>query len=1009
LLKKELADLFKKYRSDTQIYHDLMQFRVREILLVTTLYDAFILEQEDQLTEAIFGEYHSLDLPNAPRITSASYGEEALELLGNRHFDTVILTMRVSDMTPFELSTKIKAVKPDMPVFLLLHDNNDLVLLGDNRDRMPDIDRIFVWNRDSKIFLAMIKYIEDKMNVMKDTELGLVRVILLVENSIRYYSRYLPILYNEIMIQTQRLIEEEHSDDMKKMFRMNARPKVLMAVNYEEAVGIFEKYKDYIICVISDVKFPMDDKSDEHAGIELIRYVKQQYPDLPTVLQSSDPENKKLALKYNSHFLNKNSESLASDLRDFILENLGFGDFIFRDAKSKAFQRASSMKDFKKLLKQIPYESLFFHADRNHFSAWLMARGEIQIAKKLQPVKATDFPNAEGLRNYLIDVFDNVDYENLKGRVLDFDERLDEAVIEKENFMIKLADGSFGGKGRGLAFINTTIQNLDMLSLIPGVDIKIPKTAVIGTEEYDDFLERNNLEMCYSSEMDFEELKKCFLDGKLSGSLTRKLRIYLNHIHKPLAVRSSGLFEDSVSESFSGVYQTFLIPNNHPSLEVRLNQLENAVKLVYASVFSKLSRSYFEAINYKVEEEKMAVLIQEVVGNLYDNRYYPDFSGVAQSYNYYPISYMKPEDGVTVIAVGLGKYVIDGEKAFRFSPKYPRLDILPPEDQLKNTQDFFFAIDMTKNDINLIEGEDITLKALTIGEAEKDGRLDQLASVWDPYNASLSAGLSKAGPRLINFAPILKYDTFPLSKILETILEIVRNSMGTPVEIEFAIDMGGEGEEITSPIYAERLHHKAHNNLPSFYILQIKPLIREYQEFNLDPSGIDKSNLFLYTEKGMGNGRLDDIRDIIYCNPDKFDRTKTGSMAAELEELNKKMVKEKRKYILIGPGRWGTRDQWLGIPVAWAQISNAKIIVEAALKDFQIDASLGSHFFHNITSMNIGYFTVQYNSDSSFIDWSWLKSHKAKNSTEHFVHIVFNNPLIVLMDGRKSLSMIYKV
>jgi CheY-like chemotaxis protein len=1009
LLKKDLADVFKRYKSDTQIYHDLMHFRVREILLVTTLYDAFILEQEDQLTEEIFGEYHSLDLSNAPRITSASYGDEALELIESRHFEIVILTMRISDMTPFELSSKIKAAKPNMPVFLLLHDNNDLVLLGDKRNRMPDIDRIFVWNRDSKIFLAMIKYIEDKINVVNDTEVGLVRVILLVENSIRYYSRYLPILYNEIMIQTQRLIEEEHSDDMKKMFRMNARPKVLMAVNYEEAVSIFEQYKDYLICAISDVKFPRSGASDEHAGIELIKYVKQQYQDLPTLLQSSDPANVALALKYNSFFLDKNSESLAANLRDFVLNNLGFGDFVFRDARSDAIETASTMNEFKKLLKQIPYESLFFHANRNHFSAWLMARGEIQIAKKIQPVKVTDFQNAQELRNYLIDIFENVDYQNLKGKVLDFDETVDEAIIQKENFLIKLADGSFGGKGRGMAFINTTIQNIDLTQLFPDVNIIIPKTAVVGTEEYDDFLEKNDLAICYSNGMDFEELKKCFLNGKLSDSLRGKLRIYLKHIHKPIAVRSSGLFEDSVSESFSGVYQTFLVPNNHPSLDVRLHQLENAIKLVYASVFSKLSRSYFEAINYKVEEEKMAVLIQEVVGNQYENRYYPDFSGVAQSYNYYPISYMKPEDGVTVIAVGLGKYVIDGEKAFRFSPKYPRLDILTPEAQLKETQDFFFAIDMTKNDINLIEGEDITLSELKIDSAEKDGRLDPIASVWDSHNGTLRTGLGKPGPRIINFAPILKYDSFPLAKILVNVLDIVHDSMGTPVEIEFAVDMGKD-EEDTPISFAEKLQHKQRDvNKPSFYILQIKPLIREYQEFNLDPADIDKEKLFLYTEKGMGNGKIEDIYDIIYCDPDKFDKSKTEQMVTELEVLNKMMVSKKRKYILIGPGRWGTRDRWLGIPVVWAQISNAKIIVEAALKDFQVDASLGSHFFHNITSMNIGYFNVPYNSGTGFIDWSWLKSHKANTSSKYFVHVNFNEPLIILMDGRKSVSMIYKV
>lgn len=984
---RDLTTLFRKYKSDNEIFHDLIQFRVREILIVTTIYDAFILEQEDRLTEQIFGEYYSLSLSTAPRVTNASTGEEAMELLDEHHFDMVILTMRINDMTPFELSKKIRTKNETIPIFLLLYDNAHLQLLHQRKSGSDKIDKVFVWNRDSKIFLAMIKYVEDKMNVVNDTKIGLVRVILLVENSIRYYSRYLPTLYTEVIKQTQRLIKEEHLEDIKKVWRMSARPKVLMAVNYEEAIDIFQKYKDYLLCVISDVRFERDGEVDELAGVNLLKYVKKELEDLPVVLQSSDPENEKLARECNASFINKNSETLASDLRDFIFHNLGFGDFVWRNLEDEEIARSSSLKEFRKNLKKVPDETIVYHASRNHFSAWLMARGEIRIAEKLQPVKVSDFKNSYDLREYLVDVFDNVDELSIKGKVVEFDE----SVIGKENYIVRLCDGSLGGKGRGIAFINTMIRNLDLQSSFKEVDVKIPRTGIIGTQEYDSFIEKNKLHFAFEEDVKYDVLKKKFLKGFLSKSLVRKLKIYLSHVTTPIAVRSSGLFEDSISESFSGVYLTYLLPNNNSSLDVRLKELENAVKLVYASVFSDQARSYFDAVNYKIEEEKMAVVIQEVVGNRFGDYYYPDFSGVAQSYNYYPISYMKPSDGIAVIGVGLGKYVIDGEKAYRFSPRHPKLEIITPESLVKNSQGFFYAVNMANKNFNLETSEDATLVVLKIEQAEADGRLGQMASVWDSQNAVLKPGIEQPGPRIVNFGYILKFDSFPLAKILNTVLDIVKNSMGTPAEIEFAVDLTDTKER-----------------KPAFYILQLKPLIRDVNEYSINTTEIDRDKLMLYTEKGMGNGKIEDICDLIYCDPDRFDKTKTLEMSYELEKLNDLMKEENRKYILIGPGRWGTRDRWLGIPVVWTQISNARIIVEAGLIDFSVDASLGSHFFHNITSMNIGYFNVPYGAHNGFIDWDWLKSIKPAAKKDYFVHVRFENPLRVLMDGHKSISLIYK-
>ena len=984
MLKEELKTIFRKYKSDSEIYHDLAQFHVREILLVTSLYDAFILEEEEKLNEKIFGEYYNLDLVNVPRITHASDENEVETLLMQRYFDFAIITMRTQNITPIELAEKIKKIRPKLPVFLLLYDNSDIAFVNQMRDKIDIFEKIFVWNRDTKVFLAITKYFEDKKNVVIDTEVGLVRVILLVENSIRYYSRYLPVLYNEIIKQTQRLITLDGLDGMKKILRMRARPKVLMAVNYEEAVEIFEKYKEYLLCVISDARFPYEGKIDEDAGVKLLERVKKEDSDIPFLLQSSEGDFEEVALKLEVSFINKNSDTLSEDLKDFVVNNLGFGDFIFRDKEGNEILRADSIADFKDYLEAVPAESVLYHGSRNHFSAWLMARGEIRIAEHLQPIKVSDFPNAEAVRNYLIEITRRVEPSVSRGGVVDFEEEF----FEEENLILRLSNGSFGGKGRGIVFINSLIQAKELFQEIEDVSIKIPRTAIVGVEEYDSFINKNSLRKVHLK-ASFGDLKKKFLKAELSNELKFKLRSYLKKVKVPLAVRSSGMYEDSISESFSGIYQTFLIPNNHSSLDERLKNLTDAVKLVYASVFSKHSLAYFDAINYRIDEEKMAVVIQEIAGNTCDDSFFPNVSGVAQSYNFYPISRFKPEDGICIAAVGLGKYVIDGEKAYRFCPKFPKVDIISPEDQVKDTQSFLYAIDMKKQLANLAEGEDITLKKMDIAEAEKYGVLEGIASVWDPQDKKMKTGLNVTGPRIINFGGVLKYNSFPLAQILTRLLEIVESSMGLPVEIEFAANLNGGS--------------------PAFYVLQLKPLIRSSEYFSIETGEINKDELVLYTDCGMGNGKIDYITDIIYADPEKFNKSETLQMVHEIEKLNEKFRSENKNYILIGPGRWGTRDKWLGIPVVWTQISKAKIIVETDLADFKVDASLGSHFFHNITSMNIGYFTVHQSNGEAFIDWDWLKNIKPFEITPHFNHLKFAQPLTILMDGKKSISLIKKI
>jgi CheY-like chemotaxis protein len=988
--KERLSELVAQYKTDNDIYHDLMQFRVREILLVATIYDAYILEEEDKLTEKIFGEYHQLNLSTAPRITSVSFGEEAIEILKRRSFDMVILTMRIDEISPLELSKKIREVNSTIPILLLLNDNAEIALIAEKKDRLKYLDKIFVWNGDSKIFLAMIKYIEDKINAVKDTKIGSVRVILVVEDSIRYYSRYLPILYSEIMKQTQRIIADEHLNEIKKLLRMRARPKVLMAESFEEATQIIEEYKDYLLCLITDMKFPKAGARREQAGAELIHYARSQLPDIPILLQSAETENADRARELGVSYLDKGSESLSRDLMEFIFSYLGFGDFVFRDGRGEPIARARSMEEFKQLLETVPDESLVYHANRNHFSGWLMARGEIQIAKNLQPVKVSDFSTTTGLRQHLIDVHKEVQENKTRGRIIPFESALlDASFMDGEPHVLRMAEGSLGGKGRGMAFLHMLINTCRLNSLISGVNIRIPRTVVIGTEEYDAFIEGNRLSNLFAPEISYDSVKHRFRDGDLSPELKSKLVDYLQQTAGPLSVRSSGMFEDSISQPFSGIYDTFLLPNNHRNFAVRLQQLEEAIKLVYASILSESARAYFGAISYKTAEEKMAVLIQEVVGSRRGDYFFPHISGVAQSYNYYPVAYLKPEDGISVVAMGLGKYVIDGEKAHRFCPHYPKIDFLTPEDQLRYSQESLFAINMLESHVNLIEGDDATLARLSVSEIEDDGTLSYCVSVWDYENNRMLPGADRKGPMIVNFAHILKYRHFPLAEVLETVLDIVKGAMGTPVEIEFAVEM-----------------HPG--TTPSFNILQIKPLLGDLEDYSLDLSEVRKEELFLYTERAMGNGKVADLHDLVYVDPEVFDKSRTAAMPEELGELNAALVGENRRYVLIGPGRWGSRDPWLGIPVNWNHISGAKIIVEVELPDFKVDPSLGSHFFHNVTSMNIGYFDIPCGSTSSFLDWEWLRRQVPMARTEHFVHVRFDRPLVAKMDGRKRISVLYK-
>jgi hypothetical protein len=983
--RKLLQTFLNRTNYNRDLYHDLMPFKVKEILLVANLYDAYSIEKEGRFSEHVLGEFYSLSLSTMPRITGVSTTEEVMEQLNTKHYDLIIVMIGSDKQFPLELSRTVKNQYQYIPVFLLLNSNSDIAVYEEEPEKLTWIDRVFVWNGDSKIFFAMINYLEDKINVENDTTIGMVRVILLVEDSSKYYSLYMPMLYNIVLEQTKNIIEDVTTDELYRILRLKARPKILLASTYEEAIYIFNKYRDNILCLISDVKFKKDGKLNDSAGFSLVKQTRKELFDLPIVLQSSDEHNAQKAYELKASFINKNSETLLVDFRSFITHYLGFGNFIYRDKEGGQIAVAKSLKEFEDLLKTIPEESLLYHARKDHFSLWLMARGEIQVAKILNPAKVTDFKDPASLRNYLFNVIQNFRNEQNIGKVIPFEET---GIMDERN-ILALTEGALGGKGRGLAFVNTLIYNYDFAQHVPNINIRTPKTSIIGTDEFEYFLDRNKLREKAVYETDYDQIKRWFIEGKLTETLIRKLKLIVKHITKPLAIRSSGLFEDSQNQPFAGIFETYLIPNNHPDPKVRLDQLMDAIKLVYASVYSPTAKGYIEAVNYRIEQEKMAVVIQEVVGHQHEDVYYPHISGVAQSFNYYPFAHMKPEEGFAVAALGLGRYVVEGEKAFRFAPLYPNLEINSAKDQYKGSQVYFYAVDLQKPDVNLLEGEDAGLRKLDIYDAEMHGTLKHLASVYSLENDRISAGLRDAGPRVVNFADILKYNYIPMAKTIEVVLDVVKEALGSPVEIEFAIDLD-----------------KDENYKASFYLLQIKPLIGNVADYVIEMDKVDKNEILLYSEKEMGNGMIDTIDEVVFVDPDTFDKGKTMEMAEEIDKINREMGNAGKKYILIGPGRWGTRDRWIGVPVVWPQISNAKVIVETSLEGFPLDASSGSHFFHNVTSMNVGYFCVQPELSDSFIRYDVLKQQKNIRKTEYFSIVKFEKPLTVRMDGKKRISVI---
>lgn len=983
--QKNLISLYNSKSSNRDIFHDLMPFKVKEILLFASVYDSYSIIRDGQYFDKIFGEYLQLNLYAAPRFTAVNSRIELLDIIQKKRFDMVIIMAGVDKETPITVSSDISFSKPKLPILLLVNNNSDLNYFQQIVPSTPSIDRMFVWNGNSAVFVAMIKYIEDKHNVKKDIQTGNVRVILLVEDSPKYYSRYLPLLYTSIMKQTQDLVAESNTEDLDKILKMRARPKVLLVSVYEEAISIINEYKKNLLCVISDVKYEMNGVDDEDAGVELLKYVRANFRDtFPTLLQSHDISNKTRADQVNSEFVHKSSEMLSHQINNFINIRLGFGDFFFKDSDGNIYGEAANIDQFESQIKSISGKSIAYHAVRRSFPTWLMARGEINLAEQLLSADRDTVNNPQKYRELCLNCFKGDREQKLLGKIIKFRGSLSTG----SRYILRIGDSSLGGKGRGLAFVSELIENTDLSSVANGIDIKIPATTVLGAGEFDKFIDNNRLtEKIYHHNNDYDNVKELFLNGKFSRDIKAHFYTYLTNINRPIAVRSSGLFEDSLTQPFSGVYATYILPNNDPDINVRQSQLEEAIKLIYSSAFSDHAKRYFDIADHNIEEEKMAIVIQELVGKERNGKFYPAISGTAQSYNYYPFSYMKPEDGFSVIAIGLGTHVVGGERAWRFCPRYPKLINSDIGDQVRDSQKHFYAVDMSNTQYDFINnGEEAAIKRYRIKEAEEDGILNDCISVYDRESEMLIPGDQYSGPKVVNFANILQYDKIPLASTIKSLLSLFEEAMGTSVEMEYAVDLNSE--------------------TPAVIILQIKPLIKTSRDFKLDRKLLNNPDNLMTTTNGMGNGLLQDIDSIVWIDPDRFEKTDTKAIAQEVREVNKLFREKNQRYLLIGPGRWGTRDIHTGIPVLWTDISEAKAIIEMGLENFPLDGSLGSHFFHNVTSMNIGYFSIPFRSSECKLNLSLLDRGVTESKGTYVRVTKFEKPFDIKMDGYNRLAVV---
>jgi len=979
--------------------YDLMAFRVREILLVSSRYDAFVLEEDGHLTEQVFQEYMALSLSSAPRFTQVADEAEALELLRERAFDLVLVVAREASREVVAFGREVKRLVPGQWVVVLAFETADLTYLQ-HQLGPESLDGLFVWNGDARILLAITKVVEDRANAARDIRAAGVRAILVVEDSIRYYSSFLSELYPELMKQSKSLVSEG-LNRLQRPAKTRTRPKILHARDFEEAEALFARFRDFVIGLICDAGFPRGGALDPKAGLELVRRCRAASPDLPVLLQSAEGDLTREAAELGVQFVVKHSPALMQTLRGFLADYLGFGPFIFRLPDGREVARASDVRELLDCIRSVPVASLGYHSQRNHFSNWLMARSEFELASSLRPLKVSDFSSLEAIRAHLLRGLGQRMERARRGVVTDFSP----GAPAKGALFQRVGDGGLGGKARGVAFLNQLLAEEEE-RLPQGLAVRIPLSFALTTEHYERFIDENRmLEALGSESPDDPRILERFLAARLPDRLTAQLAALAEQLRGPLAVRSSSMLEDDMLHPFAGVYGTVMIPNDAPLAADRLADLRRAVKAVYATTFLKNARAYLENTGHRVEEERMGVLVQRVVGQAYGPRFYPHLAGVAHSYNFYPTGPLRPEDGVAQVVLGLGRMVVEGGEGVRFSPRHPGVvpQLAEPRLALRNSQRFFYALDLSRR--WQVVGGDITAnqQAYDLGVAQEDGPFRLAGGVISAYRDELTDDLDAPGTRVVTFRRLLAGGELPLAESLAALLDLVSEAMGSPVEMEFAADLGDLGRPPSAP---------QSGRAPTLVLLQVRPVLVREALKELSHEEFDPDTVLCRSSRALGHGHHGGIHDIVYVKPEAFSPESSPQIAEQVGQLNELLQREQRPYVLIGPGRWGSGDHWLGIPVQWAQISGAKIIVEASPQGFSVEPSQGSHFFHNLTALRLGYFTIPPGATrerpqrDSWVDWAWLADQPAAVETAHLRLVRTTAPLIAHLDGRHGVGLV---
>ena len=963
---------------------NLMTHRIFNVLIVANPYDAFMLEDDGRVDEKIFDEYMDLGLRYPPTFRQVSTTEEANEVLKSTAIDLVICMPGNADNDAFDVARAVKADSPDIPCVVLTPFSHGITRRMQDED-LSMFDYVFCWLGNTNLILSIIKLIEDKMNIEHDIREAGVQMILLVEDSIRFYSSILPNLYNYILQQSKRFSTEALNPHAAAQ-RKRGRPKVVLARTYEEAIEFYERYKENTLGVITDVRFPKGGEKDPEAGLKLLKEIRRRDEYVPLIMQSAEEENRAKAKKEGFRFVDKNSKTMSIDLRNIMEEHMGFGDFIFRDPKTREeIMRITSLKELQDNIFKIPNDSMLYHISRNHMSRWLCARAIFPVSAFLKHVTWHKLQDVDKHRQIIFDAI--VQYRRMKnlGVVAVFDR----GKFDAYSHFARIGDGSLGGKGRGLAFLDNIIKRHPEFCEYEGVEVCIPRTVVLCTDFFDEFMEKNNLYSIALSDASDEEILQHFLKAQLPDSLIADFFTFFDAVKSPIAIRSSSLLEDAHYQPFAGIYSTYMIPYLEDKYEM-LRMLACAIKGVYASVFYKDSKAYMTATSNVIDQEKMAVILQEVVGKQYGDRYYPNFSGVLRSLNYYPIGDEKAEEGIASLALGLGKYIVDGGQTLRVSPYHPNqvLQTSEMETALRETQTRFYALDMTHVGDNFKVDDGFNILNLRVKEADKDGSLRYIASTFDPYDQVIRDGIYEGGRKVITFSSVLQHGVFPLPQLLQMAQQFGAEDMKRPVEIEFACNINDD-------------------KTGTFYLLQIRPIVDSKQVLDCDLDAIDDNSCLLRSNSSLGHGISEDVTDVVYVKTgEDYSAANNPAIACDIERINRRFLDEGKNYVLIGPGRWGSSDYWLGIPVKWPHISGARVIVEAGLKNYRVDPSQGTHFFQNLTSFGVGYFTINTYANDGIFQQEVLDSMEAVTETTYVRHVRFDRPLKIMMDGKKQKGVV---